>query len=84
MRHEAETRGEHRNRGVHARSAAARRCAGVTRTTIGGSSGFARPMSWEAAVFKSLWVIVLILPVVIAALAVAIGVLGVMSRLFPH
>jgi hypothetical protein len=41
-------------------------------------------MSWEAAVFKSLWVIVLVLPVVIAALALAIGVLGVMARLFLH
>lgn len=84
MRHEAEIRGEHRNRGVHARSAAARRCVGATRTTIGGASGFARRMSWEAAVFKNLWVIVFVLPVVIAALAVAIEVLGVMVRLFPH
>jgi hypothetical protein len=84
MRHEAEARGERRNRAVHAQSAGARRCARVVPTMMRGSFRFACPMSWEAAVFKSLWVIVLVLPVVIAALAVAIGVLGVMARLFPH
>jgi hypothetical protein len=84
MRHEAETREERRNGDVHAQSAAARRGAGVAPATIRGSSGLARSTSWESGVFKSLWVVVLVLPVVIAALAVAIGVFGVMARLFPH
>lgn len=84
MRHEAETRGERRNRDGHGQSTAARRGARVAPTTIRGSSGLARPTSWESGVFKSLWVIVLVLPVVIVALVIAIGVLGVMARLFPH
>lgn len=84
MRHQAKTREERRNGDVHAQSAAARRGPGIAPTTILGPSGLARPTSWESGVLKSLWVIVLVLPVVIVALVVAIGVLGVMARLFPH
>ncbi|SOF01784.1 hypothetical protein SAMN05446635_9894 [Burkholderia sp. OK233] len=84
MRHQAKTGEERRNSDVHAQSASAWRGAGVAPTTMRGSSGLVRPTSWQSGVFKSLWLIVLVLPVVIAALAVAISVLGVMARLFPH
>lgn len=84
MRHEAETREERRNRGVHAQSAAARRGAGVAPTTMRGSSGLARPASWESGAIESLWVIVLVVPVVIATLVVAMGVLSIVARLSPH
>ena len=84
MRHEAKTREERRNRVVHAQSAAARRGAGIAPTTIRGPCGLARPTRRESGAIQSLWVIVLVVPVVIATLVVAMGVLGIVARLFPH
>jgi hypothetical protein len=40
MRHEAEAKGERRNRGVRAQSASALQCAGVATTMMRGPSGF--------------------------------------------
>jgi len=84
MRHEAETGEERRTGDVHAQSAAARRGVGIAPTTMRGLFGLVRPTRRESGAIKSLWVIVLVLPVVIAALVVAIGVLGIVARLFPH
>lgn len=83
MRHQAKTREERRNGDVHAQSAAARRGARIAPTTILGPSGLARPTSWESGAIKSLWVIVLVVPV-IATLVVAMGVLSIVARLSPH
>lgn len=84
MRHQARTGKARRIGVVHTQSAAARRGPRVPRTTILGPSGLARPTRRESGAIKSLWVIVLAVPVVIATLVVAMCVLSIVARLFPH
>jgi len=83
MRPEAETGEGLRNSGVHAQSAVGRR-ARIAPPTMFGLCGLKRPKHRESGAVKSLWVIVLVLPAMIAALFVAIGVLGIVAKLFPQ
>jgi hypothetical protein len=84
MKHEADTRVERRNRAVHTQTTVARRGPRIAPTTILRPCGLARPTRRESGAIKSLWVIVLVVPVVIAVLVVAMGVLGIVARLVPH
>lgn len=65
-------------------AAAARRGAGIAQPAIRRPCGPARQRRRESGAIRSLWVIVLVVPVLIVALIVAMGVLGIVAKLVPH
>ncbi|HEV3424829.1 MAG TPA: hypothetical protein VG105_13840 [Paraburkholderia sp.] len=53
-------------------------------TSKAGPSGDAGGARRSSGSFRTLWVIVLVLPATIAALAIALGVFGLVVRLLVH
>jgi len=83
MRYEAETGEVRRNSGVHAQSTTGWR-ARIAPPPMCGLCAVIRQKRRESGAVKSFVVIVLVLPAVIAALFVAVTVLGAVAKLFPQ